>query len=206
MKTMGAAQAGMRFWLAGAAVSMVITGGMAMAQETGTTAEGAGTSGMDAAASNGVGAAQTPASDAQQAAAPADALATARQVEGLLTVKSKYSATDSVKRVQDALLAKGLTVFTVIDHQKAAQQHSLEMPAASVIVFGNPKVGTPMMVKSPTLAIDLPSKVLVWEDSQGNVYASMNTAAWMAQRHHLSPEVLAPLAGLEKLIPATLGQ
>ena len=97
-------------------------------------------------------------------------------------------------------------MFTVIDHQKAAQQHSLEMPAASVIIFGNPKVGTPMMVQSPTLAIDLPSKVLVWEDSQGNVYASMNTAAWMAQRHHLSPEVLAPLAGLEKLIPATLGQ
>ena len=108
--------------------------------------------------------------------------------------------------MQEALLAKGLTVFTVIDHQKAAQQHSLDMPAASVIVFGNPKVGTPMMVQSPTLAIDLPSKVLVWEDSQGNVYASMNTAAWMAQRHHLSPEVLAPLAGLEKLIPATLGQ
>ena len=108
--------------------------------------------------------------------------------------------------MQEALLAKGLTVFTVIDHQKAAQQHSLEMPAASVIVFGNPKVGTPMMVQSPTLAIDLPSKVLVWEDSQGNVYASMNTAAWLAQRHHLSPEVLAPLAGLEKLIPATLGQ
>ena len=77
-----------------------------MAQETGTTAEGAGTSGMDAAASNGVGAAQTPASDAQQAAAPADALATARQVEGLLTVKSKYSAMDSVKRVQDAPLAR----------------------------------------------------------------------------------------------------
>ena len=118
----------------------------------------------------------------------------------------RYSVSDSIKRVQEALLAKGLTVFTVIDHQKAAQQHSLEMPAASVIVFGNPKVGTPMMVQSPTLAIDLPSKVLVWEDSQGNVYASMNTAAWMAQRHHLSPEVLAPLAGLEKLIPATLGQ
>ncbi len=204
MKTMGAAQAGMRFWLAGAAVSMMITGGMAMAQETGTTAEGAGTSGMDAAASNGVGAAQTPASDAQQAAAPADALATARQVEGLLTVKSKYSATDSVKRVQDALLAKGLTVFTVIDHQKAAQQQSLDMPAASVIVFGNPSMGTPMMVQSPTLAIDLPSKVLIWDDGKGNVYASLNTAEYLARRHHLPAEAVAPLAGAEKLVPAVL--
>ena len=175
-----------------------------MAQEAGTTAEGAGTPGMDAAASNGVGAAQTPASDAQQAAAPADALATARQVEGLLTVKSKYSATDSVKRVQDALLAKGLTVFTVIDHQKAAQQQSLDMPAASVIVFGNPNMGTPMMVQSPTLAIDLPSKVLIWDDGKGNVYASLNTAEYLARRHHLPAEAVAPLAGAEKLVPAVL--
>ena len=72
-------------------------------------------------------------------------------------IRSRYSVSDSIKRVQEALLAKGLTVFTVIDHQKAAQQHSLDMPAASVIVFGNPKVGTPMMVQSLTLAIDLPS-------------------------------------------------
>ena len=121
-------------------------------------------------------------------------------------MKSKYSATDSVKRVQDALLAKGLTVFTVIDHQKAAQQQSLDMPAASVIVFGNPNMGTPMMVQSPTLAIDLPSKVLIWDDGKGNVYASLNTAEYLARRHHLPAEAVAPLAGAEKLVPAVLGQ
>ncbi|MDO4636298.1 MAG: DUF302 domain-containing protein [Lautropia sp.] len=127
-------------------------------------------------------------------------------VDGLLTFKSRYTATDSIKRIQDALLSKGLTVFTVIDHQKAAQQQSLDMPAASVIIVGNPKMGTPMMVQQPTLAIDLPTKVLIWEDGKGNVYASMNSAEWLARRHHLPAEVLAPLAGLEKLVPATLSK
>lgn len=123
------------------------------------------------------------------------------EVDGLLTVKSAYSAAESVERIQNALKAKGLTIFTVIDHQKAAEQNQLKMPAASVIVFGNPKLGTPMMVQSPTMAIDLPSKVLVWEDGKGNVFASMNTAAYMGKRHHLPESVYAPLAGLEKLVP-----
>lgn len=122
-------------------------------------------------------------------------------VDGLLTVKSAYSASESVQRIQDALKAKGLTIFTVIDHQKAAEAHQLKMPAASVIVFGNPKLGTPMMVQAPTMAIDLPSKVLVWEDGKGNVFASMNTAAYMGKRHHLPESVYGPLAGLEKLVP-----
>ncbi|MDO4681393.1 MAG: DUF302 domain-containing protein [Lautropia sp.] len=122
-------------------------------------------------------------------------------VDGLLTVKSAYSASESVQRIQDALKAKGLTIFTVIDHQKAAEAQQLKMPAASVIVFGNPKLGTPMMVQSPTMAIDLPSKVLVWEDGKGNVFASMNTAAYMGKRHHLPESVYGPLAGLEKLVP-----
>lgn len=176
MNMKGGMHMGMRVWLAGMAVSMMMAGGMAMAQE-GTQAAGAAT---------------------------ADGLVAAQQVDGLLTVKSKYSATDSVKRVQDALLAKGLTVFTVIDHQKAAQQQSLEMPAASVIIFGNPTMGTPMMVQSPTLAIDLPSKVLIWEDGKGNVYASLNTAEYLSRRHQVPAEVVAPLAGAEKLVPAVL--
>lgn len=122
-------------------------------------------------------------------------------VDGLLTVRSDYSAAESVQRIQDALAAKGLTVFTVIDHQAAARQQQLRMPAATVIVFGNPKLGTPMMVQAPTLAIDLPSKVLVWEDSQGQVFASMNTAAYMGKRHHVPESVYAPMRGLEKLVP-----
>ena len=73
-----------------------------------------------------------------------------------------------------------------------------------MIVFGNPNMGTPMMVQSPTLAIDLPSKVLIWDDGKGNVYASLNTAEYLARRHHLPAEAVAPLAGAEKLVPAVL--
>lgn len=136
------------------------------------------------------------------AAVAADA--TPPQVDGLLTVKSAYSAPESIKRIEDALAAKGLTVFAVLDHQAAAAKADLKMPAATVIVFGNPKMGTPMMVQSPTLAIDLPSKVLVWEDGKGNVFASLNTGAYMGKRHHLPESVYAPLAGAEKLIPSVL--
>ena len=78
------------------------------------------------------------------------------EVDGLLTVQSAHSAAESVKRIEEALKAKGLTIFTVIDHQQAAKDHQLDMPAASVIVFGNPKLGTPMMQQAPTLAIGRP--------------------------------------------------
>lgn len=126
------------------------------------------------------------------------------KVKGLLTVKSAYSAPESVQRIQTALQEKGMKVFTVIDHQQAATEAQLTMPAASVIVFGNPKAGTPMMQKHPTLAIDLPLKVLVWEDGKGNVFASLNRAEYLGKRHGVPPEVYAPLAGAEKLIPAVL--
>ncbi len=123
------------------------------------------------------------------------------EVEGLLTVRSDYSAAESSQRIQQALAAKGLKVFSVIDHQGEAREQKLDMPAAVVIVFGNPKLGTPMMKQAPTLAIDLPSKVLVWEDAQGAVFVSMNTAQYLGARHHLPAEAYAPLQGLEKLVP-----
>lgn len=126
------------------------------------------------------------------------------KVKGLLTVKSAYSAPESVQRIQTALQEKGMKVFAVIDHQQAATEAQLTLPAASVIVFGNPKAGTPMMQKHPTLAIDLPLKVLVWEDGKGNVFASLNRAEYLGKRHGVPAEVYAPLAGAEKLIPAVL--
>lgn len=126
------------------------------------------------------------------------------QQDGLLTVKSAYPASESVQRIQAALTEKGMKVFAVIDHQQAAAEAQLTMPASTVVVFGNPKAGTPMMQKHPTLAIDLPLKVLVWEDAEGNVFASLNRAEYLGKRHGVPAEVYAPLAGAEKLIPAVL--
>lgn len=147
---------------------------------------------------------QAATTDTAQGAATATAAKDVQAQDGLLTVRSNYSATESVQRIQDAVKAKGMTVFAVIDHQAAAREAGLSMPAATVVIFGNPKAGTPMMVQSPTLAIDLPLKALVWEDAEGNVQVSLNRAAYLGERHGVPADVYAPLAGAEKLIPAAV--
>ncbi len=123
---------------------------------------------------------------------------------GLLTVASQYGAVETVQLIEKTVTDKGMTVFGVIDHQKAAQDNGLTMPAASVILFGSPKVGTPIMIESPTMAIDLPLKALVWEDQKGKVFVSLNKAEFLGQRHNVPQDISAKLSGAEKLIPNTV--
>ncbi|MDH3000904.1 hypothetical protein A1D23_10595 [Chelonobacter oris] len=120
---------------------------------------------------------------------------------GLLTVTSRYDAPETVQRIEQAVTDKGMTVFGIIDHQKAAQENELTMPAATVILFGNPKAGTPIMLASPTMALDLPLKALIWEDQQGTVFVSLNKAAFLGQRHGVAQDIVRKLAGAETLIP-----
>jgi uncharacterized protein (DUF302 family) len=90
---------------------------------------------------------------------------------GLITEQSRYSVKETVKRFEAAVKAKeslGFMVFTELDHAAAAKKFGLEMRPRTVIVYGNPKFGTPVMVKTPLLAIDVPPKALEWEDDQGN--------------------------------------
>jgi len=94
--------------------------------------------------------------------------------DGLITKPSKYSVNETVTRFEEAVEQKeaaGFMVFTEIDHAAAAKKFGLHMRPRTVIVFGNPKLGTPSMVKTPLLAIDVPPKALVWEDDQGKVLA-----------------------------------
>ena len=102
--------------------------------------------------------------------------------DGLITKPSKYSVSETVTRFEAAVKQKeaaGFTVFTEIDHAAAAKKFGLDMRPRTVIVFGNPKLGTPAMVKTPLLAIDLPTKALVWEDDQGKVWLSYNSADYL---------------------------
>ena len=102
--------------------------------------------------------------------------------DGLITKPSKYSVTETVTRFEDAVKQKeeaGFTVFTEIDHAAAAKKFGLDMRARTVIVIGNPKLGTPAMVKTPLLAIDVPPKALVWEDDQGKVWLSYNSSDYL---------------------------
>jgi uncharacterized protein (DUF302 family) len=101
---------------------------------------------------------------------------------GLITIPSKYSVEVTIQRFEAAIRAKsdqGWMVFTELDHAAAAAKNGLKLPARTVIVFGNPRGGTPSMQKSPTLAIDVPPKALVWRDDQGKVWLTFNSGAYL---------------------------
>ena len=100
---------------------------------------------------------------------------------GLITRQSKYSVRETAQRFQDAIRSKGWVFFTEIDHAAAAKQVGLDLKPRTVIIFGHPKGGTGPMQKAPTLAIDNPPKALVWEDDQGKVWLTYNSA-----EHHLT--------------------
>ena len=124
---------------------------------------------------------------------------------GLVTKPSKYSVSETLDRFEAAVKAKaiaGFKVFTRIDHAAAAKEAGLDMRPRTVIVFGNPKLGTPVMVKTPLLAIDVPPKALVWEDDQGKVWLSYNSAEYLYKtiypRHGLPST--GPIESLGKAI------
>jgi uncharacterized protein (DUF302 family) len=119
--------------------------------------------------------------------------------EGLITKASKYPVAEAADRLDKVLTGAGMTVFAVIDHAAAAQKAGLRMPASRVIVFGNPKGGTPMMLNAPTIAIDLPLKILLWEDSAGKAWVSYNAANYITGRHQLK-DMEKMVQGLEKAL------
>lgn len=125
---------------------------------------------------------------------------------GLVTVQSHYSVKETVARFEAAVRAKeslGFMVFTEIDHAAAAKKFGLTMRPRTVIIFGNPKLGTPVMVNTPTLAIDVPPKALVWEDNEGKVWLTYNSAEYLGNviyaRHGLPDPPSTPklAAGLK---------
>jgi uncharacterized protein (DUF302 family) len=119
---------------------------------------------------------------------------------GLVQVASYYSVDETVQRLKSAFASKGLQVFDVIDHSGEAEKVGLEMHPTKVIIFGSPKAGTPLMVAAPTLAIDLPLKVLVAEGSNGKVSITYNSPEYLQERHAVPPELMKNLAGAGMLI------
>lgn len=103
--------------------------------------------------------------------------------DGLIELESRNSLTDTVQRLEVALKNKGMTLFTRIDHRNNASKAGLELPPTQVVIFGNPKVGTPLMQCAPTAAIDLPQKMLIREDADGKVWLAYNDPIYLAKRH-----------------------
>jgi len=103
----------------------------------------------------------------------------APDVNGLITQPSANSVDVTIEKFETAAKDRGLTIFARLDHAAAAESVGLEMPQATVIVFGNPRVGTPVMIETPTVSIDLPPKAMVWEDADGKVFLSYNSAEYL---------------------------
>jgi uncharacterized protein (DUF302 family) len=123
---------------------------------------------------------------------------------GMITKPSKYPVAETVTRIEDVLKAKGVTLFARIDHSGEAQKAGLTMRPTQLLIFGNPKAGTPVMNAAPTAAIDLPLKTLVWEDAQGKVWVAHNSADYLAQRHGIAPDLAKPLGAPGMLIDQAL--
>lgn len=104
---------------------------------------------------------------------------------GLISVRSSHDVKDTADRLEKALNAKGMTVFTRINHAEGARKVGKNLRPTELVIFGNPKIGTPLMQCNRSVAIDLPQKALIWEDDKGTVWYSYNDADYLAQRHGL---------------------
>src|SRR6266567_1299463 len=118
---------------------------------------------------------------------------------GILRITSNHSVDETVTRLQSTLQAKGVKLFTIVDHSGEAASAGLKMPNTKLLIFGNPKAGTPLMLASPSAALDLPLKILIIEDGTGKVWISYNAPAYLQARHHLPPELLPNIAVIETL-------
>ena len=119
--------------------------------------------------------------------------------EGIVTRSSNHSVDQTVDRLKHILESKGVTLFALIDHSGEAEKVGMKMPPTKLAIFGSPKAGTPLMLAAPSIAIDLPLKILVWEDGQGKVWLSYNTAEYLKERHGLPQELLPNIAVVETL-------
>jgi uncharacterized protein (DUF302 family) len=114
---------------------------------------------------------------------------------GLVVVRSKYSVQETVDRLEAAFREKGMQIFVVIDHSGEAEKIGMKMPSTKVVIFGSPKGGTPLMLASPSLAIDLPLKALVAEDANGRVTVTYNDPEYLRERHGVPADLIKNLAG-----------
>jgi uncharacterized protein (DUF302 family) len=124
---------------------------------------------------------------------------------GIVSLPSPHSVDETVSRLKAIIVNKGLNLFAHIDHGAGAAQAGLQMQPAHVLIFGHAKAGTPLMVASPLLALDLPLKVLVWEDTDTKVWVSSNTTEFLVQRHAIPADLVKNIAGVDGLMKAALG-
>jgi uncharacterized protein (DUF302 family)/uncharacterized membrane protein YidH (DUF202 family) len=125
--------------------------------------------------------------------------------DGIVRIPSQHSVSETVAKLETMLQSKNVKLFVVVDHSGEAEKAGLKMPNTKLLIFGNPKGGTPLMLASPSVALDLPLKVLVAEDAGGKVWISYNAPSYLQERHNLSTELVANIAVIDGLA-ANAGQ
>jgi uncharacterized protein (DUF302 family) len=130
-----------------------------------------------------------------------EALAVQKE-EGIVKIPSHHSVEQTVDKLKAILQSKGATLFALVDHSGEAEKVGLKMPPTKLLIFGNPKGGTPLMLAAPNVALDLPLKILVAEDSQGKVCISYNSSEYLKERHGLPQDLLPNIAVVETLATA----
>lgn len=118
---------------------------------------------------------------------------------GIISRPSAHSVDETVEKLEGILQAKGVKLFALVDHSGEAEKAGMKMLPTKLLIFGSPKAGTPLMLAAPSIAIDLPLKILVWEDSQGKVWISYNSPAYLQQRHGLPADLIQNITVVESL-------
>jgi uncharacterized protein (DUF302 family) len=122
---------------------------------------------------------------------------------GIVCKPSNHSVQETVEKIKRVLDAKGVKLFAVIDHSGEAAKVAMKMPDTKLLIFGSPQAGTPLMLAAPTIALDLPLKILVTEDNQGKVWLTYNDPEYLRQRHALPQELIQNIAVIETLVSKT---
>jgi uncharacterized protein (DUF302 family)/uncharacterized membrane protein YidH (DUF202 family) len=119
--------------------------------------------------------------------------------KGIVDIPSNHTVDQTVQRLKGILEAKGVNLFALVDHSGEAEKAGLKMPPTKLLIFGSPKAGTPLMLASPSIAIDLPLKILIWEDDDGKAWISYNSPAYLQERYNVPPELMQNIAVVETL-------
>jgi uncharacterized protein (DUF302 family) len=123
---------------------------------------------------------------------------------GIIDTPSPHSVDQTVDTLTKTFAARGVTLFALVDHSGEAAKAGMTMPPTKLMIFGSPKAGTPLMLTAPSVAIDLPLKILVREDTDGRVWVSYNSPKYLLQRHNLPRELLPNIAVVEGLVASAV--
>jgi len=118
---------------------------------------------------------------------------------GIVDIRSNHSVDATIEKLKGILDAKSVTLFALLDHSGEAAKVGMKMRPTKLLIFGSPKAGTPLMLAAPSVAIDLPLKILVWEDESGQAWISYNAPEFLRERHNLPAELMANIAVIETL-------